>query len=102
KSLVLLDMERVITVSLQMQAANSQSARESMEELLRLVDTAGGQVIHAVTQKRGRPDPATLIGRGKAEELAIVGKKNAVHTFVFDQPLKPAQQRHLEEILSAK
>ncbi|OGR90937.1 MAG: GTPase HflX [Elusimicrobia bacterium RIFCSPLOWO2_01_FULL_59_12] len=95
-------MENVITVSLQTPDQNRSLVRGSMEELHRLVETAGGRVVQSITQRRHRPEPATLIGRGKALELAELGKQAGVQTFVFDQPLKPAQQRHLEDTLTAK
>jgi GTPase len=95
-------MENVITVGLQTARQSGRDARESMEELLRLVETAGGRSVESIMQKRDRPDAATLIGRGKVEELAELGRKNRVQTFIFDQALKPAQQRILEELLSAK
>jgi GTP-binding protein HflX len=95
-------MENVITVGLQTPSDTSQEVRESMEELLQLVETAGGRVMDSLLQKRDKPEPATLIGRGKVEELAELGRKENVHTFVFDQPLKPVQQRNLEEALGGK
>ncbi len=95
-------MERVIAVSLQTSADDRATARASMEELHQLIETAGGQLLESITQKRDRPEPATLIGRGKIEELAELGKTLKVQTFVFDQPLKPAQQRNLQEGLGAK
>jgi GTP-binding protein HflX len=73
-----------------------------MDELERLVETAGGRVIHSAIQKRDRPEPATLIGKGKVAELREAGERLRIQTFVFDQALKPAQQRQLEEILQAK
>jgi GTPase len=95
-------MEKIITVSLQTSRQSPQDVRASREELLRLVDTAGGHVVGSMVQKRARPDAATLIGRGKVEELTFLGRKNGVQTFIFDQALKPAQQRKLEDLLSAK
>ncbi len=95
-------MENVITVSLQTPSDKPQFVRESLEELERLVETAGGRVLESVTQKLNRPVPATLIGRGKVEELRERGAADGVRTFVFDQALKPAQQRNLEEALGGK
>ena len=95
-------MEKVITVGLQTNAQSANFTRDSMDELTRLVETAGGRVLESVIQKRDKPDPATLIGRGKAEELCDAGRHQGVQTFVFDHALKPAQQRQLEETLRAK
>jgi GTP-binding protein HflX len=95
-------MENVITVSLQTSADSALAVRESRQELQQLVETAGGRVVDSVTQKRDRPDPATLIGKGKVEELAERAHKAGIRSVVFDQALKPAQQRNLEEALSTK
>lgn len=95
-------MERVVAVSVQTSADSSASVRTSLEELHRLIETAGGQLLESAVQKRDRPDPATFIGRGKIEELALLRQKLQIQTFIFDQPLKPAQQRHLEEGLGTK
>ncbi len=50
-------------------------------------------------QRRDRPDPATFIGRGKADELAEVCRTLDADTVVFDEELTPAQQRNLQGIL---
>jgi GTPase len=95
-------MERIITVGLQTPDLNTRRVRESMDELSELVETAGGTVVESILQKREKPEPATLIGKGKVVELRELGERHRVNTFVFDRALKPAQQRQLEEILSAK
>ena len=50
-------------------------------------------------QRRDAPDPATYIGRGKAEELQRISEAADADTVVFDDELTPAQQRNLEQIL---
>ena len=64
-----------------------------------LVDTAGADVVARVMQRRDRPDPATFVGRGKADELAELSPGVDADTVVFDEELSPAQQRNLEGIL---
>src|SRR5690348_11670638 len=95
-------MEKVIAVSLQRQLQTDAAVRVSMEELHELVFTAGGEVVESTTQKKDRPDPATFVGKGKAAELAERAYKLKIHTLVFDDELKPVQQRNLEEITGAK
>jgi GTP-binding protein HflX len=95
-------MEKVITVGLQTPAQSPQFIRESMDELYRLADTAGGVVVYSLIQKRERLHPATLLGKGKVKELAHWIRQNSVRTVIFDQELKPVQQRNLEEALAAK
>ena len=70
-----------------------------LDELALLVDTAGADVMDRVMQRRVTPDPATYLGKGKAEELPAVCLAVDADTVVFDDDLCPAQQRNLEQIL---
>jgi GTP-binding protein HflX len=74
----------------------------SMEELKRLLETAGGEAVETVLKMKPEKDPATLIGKGKAAEIAAMVKEKAITLVVFDDDLSPGQQRHLEEIIPAK
>ena len=71
----------------------------SLDELALLVDTAGADEVARVLQRRESPDPATYIGRGKAEEVRRISEAADADTVVFDDELTPAQQRNLEQIL---
>ena len=71
----------------------------SLDELALLVDTAGADEAARVVQRREAADPATYIGRGKAEELRRISEAVDADTVVFDDELTPAQQRNLERIL---
>ena len=51
-------------------------------------------------QRRDRPDPATYIGSGKAEELRELAEALDIDLVVFDDELTPAQQRNLEKLFS--
>ncbi len=95
-------MERVITIGVQLKRQDAHESRASLEELSRLIETAGGEVVDTLLQKRDRPDPALYIGKGKAEELRQLAHQRKVHTIVFDEELKPNQQRMLEELTQAK
>ncbi len=95
-------MEKVIAVSLQRQQETDAAVQASMEELRELVSTAGGEVVESHIQKKDRPDPATFIGKGKVTELAEAAHKLKIGTLVFDDELKPAQQKNLEEITGTK
>lgn len=94
--------ERVITVALQASNREADTVQASLEELERLVETAGGQVVETHVQKRDRPDPALFIGKGKAAELAERVKKHQAQALIFDDELKPGQQQNLEEMIDAK
>jgi GTP-binding protein HflX len=77
-------------------------AEESMAEFRELVASAGGQVVAEVTQHRSRPDPATLIGAGKVEEIAGVAASTEADLVLFDHDLSPTQLRNLEAALPCR
>lgn len=67
-----------------------------MEELERLAETAGAQIIHRFTQPLRRITPATLMGRGKVDEVRSAVGELRPDLIVIDEDLTPAQQRNLE------
>lgn len=79
-----------------------QDIEESLRELERLVDSAGGVTVGRIIQRREKPDPATYIGKGKAEELKALQIQTQASTVIFDDQLSPAQQRNLENMLEVK
>lgn len=72
---------------------------DSLAELERLADTAGGVVVGTVTQKLDRPHPRTFIGAGKAEEVADLARATQATVVVFDDDLTPSQQANLEDAI---
>ena len=76
-----------------------ETATESLEELARLTATAGADPVRRELQRRTSPEPATYVGKGKAEELAELAVADDIDVVVFDDELSPAQQRNLEELL---
>jgi GTPase len=96
--------ERAILVSLvtdEMKRAGV-DADYSLRELVALAETAGVEVLAAVTQSREAPDPRWFIGKGKVEELRAVAHELGATTAIFDQELSGAQVRNLEEGLDLK
>jgi GTPase len=77
-------------------------AEASLDELALLAESAGAQVAGTVLQERKRRDPATLIGRGKVEEVKRLAEEEGAEVVFFDEDLSPAQQRNLEEALELK
>ena len=71
----------------------------SLDELTRLLDTAGSSVFARVTQIKDAPDPRTLIGAGKVREIRELCENNGISLVVFDGELSPAQIRNLEDDL---
>src|SRR5215472_2281178 len=74
------------------------SAEESLDELRDLAISAGADVVGETLQRRDRPDPATLIGGGKLEEIAGAAASADAHLILFDHDLSPSQQRNIERI----
>ena len=73
-------------------------AEESMAELRALAGSAGAEVVGEILQRRDRPDPATLIGAGKLEEIAGAAASLDADLVLFDHDLSPSQQRNIEKI----
>ena len=78
------------------------SAEESLAEFRELVSSAGGIVAAELVQRRARPDPATLVGAGKVEEIAGVAASTEADLVLFDHDLTPTQLRNLEAALPCR
>lgn len=70
---------------------------ESLEELTRLAETAGLNVVGQTIQRFDQPHTATYIGPGKVEEIKILVEELKVGVIIFDDELLPRQQRELEK-----
>ena len=77
-------------------------AEESLAEFRDLVWSAGGEVSAELLQRRPRPDPATLVGSGKVEEIAGVAASVEADLVLFDHDLSPTQLRNLESALPCR
>ncbi|HEY2468585.1 MAG TPA: GTPase HflX [Terracidiphilus sp.] len=77
-------------------------ADESLAEFRELVRSAGGDIAAEVMQRRPRPDPATLIGQGKVEEIAGIAASTEADLVLFDHDLSPTQLRNLEAALPCR
>ena len=78
------------------------SAEESLEELRALAMSAGAAIAGEFLQRRPRPDPATLIGRGKLEEIAGAAASVSADLLLFDHDLTASQQRNIEEVVHTR
>ena len=77
-------------------------ADESLAELRTLAESAGAKVVGEILQRRDRPDPATLIGAGKLEEIAGAAASVDADVLLFDHDLSPSQQRNIEKIIKRR
>jgi GTP-binding protein HflX len=96
-----LRLERVVLVGVAVDGS-VEAAERSVDELRRLAETAGAEVLDVMVQRRPRPDAGTFIGKGKARELAAAVEALGADTVVMDDELSPGQLRHLEELVDAK
>lgn len=78
------------------------SAEESLDELRDLAISAGAEIAGELLQRRDRPDPATLIGRGKLEEVAGAAASVSADLLLFDHDLTASQQRNVEKVVQAR
>ena len=77
-------------------------SEESLQELARLADTAGAEVVGMFLQKRDKPDTALFIGRGRADELTRECQALEADVCIFDEELTGIQMRNLEDMLRVK
>ena len=89
--------EKAVLVGVELPSKNHQVPLEySLDELERLAATAGATVVRKFTQQLRRVTPATLMGRGKVEEIQASLKELQPDLVIVDEDLSPAQQRNLE------
>jgi GTP-binding protein HflX len=74
-----------------------EQGRESLLELVELARSAGAEIAGTVFQVRESADPATLVGRGKLDEIRAEATAHKAPLIIFDSNLSPMQQRNIEE-----
>jgi GTP-binding protein HflX len=90
------DQDRVLIVGLMTDDITKERFEDGLAEIARLVETAGGEVLQTMQQKRSRPHPQTVVGAGKVQEIALTVQTLGANLVVFDRDLSPAQIRNLE------
>jgi GTP-binding protein HflX len=75
---------------------------DPLDELQGLAESAGARVVGSLTQRRETPDKTTYLGRGKVDELRVLGESKDADVVVFDNDLSPAQTRNLERATNLK
>ncbi|MBE9222150.1 GTPase HflX [Cyanobacterium stanieri LEGE 03274] len=94
--------ERVVLVGLMTDNLTPQKFDDSLQELQRLVESAGGKVLATLEQKRSQPHPQTVVGAGKVEEIALQVQSMGANLVAFDRDLSPSQARNLETQFGVK
>lgn len=90
---------RAVLVTLCTDNAKQKEVETSLDELERLLDTAGGEAVARLIQNKEAPDVRTVIGSGKVEELKQLCEANDIKLIIFDIDLSPSQIRNLENEL---
>jgi len=88
--------DRVLLVGLMTEDVTAQRFQDGLDELVRLVESAGGEVVETVQQKRSHPHPQTVVGQGKVEEITLLAHQLGANLIVFDRDISPSQARNLE------
>lgn len=88
--------KKAILVTIAESGAMLDECERSLNELERLLDTAGGECFSKVIQVKDKFDPRTCIGKGKVEEISEICRNNGITLVIFDFELTPAQIRNLE------
>ena len=88
-----------VLVGVAKKGSDSGECERSLDELARLLDTAGGRTFAKMIQSKESENPKTCIGSGKLEELKALCHDNDIHLAVFDTELSPSQIRNIEDAL---
>ncbi len=94
--------ERALLAALRLAVQRRSEVLESLDELGRLAEAAGAQVVGTVIQERQAPSPSLYLGRGKVEELKHLAREGEVDLLISDDSLTPVQERNLEQALGLK
>lgn len=96
-------MERAILVAApRRRSPDALQSDEHLEELARLADTAGAEIVGRVKQSIQAPTPRYYIGQGKVAELKAIAEQSGATLVVFDEQLSPAQGKALEAALELR
>ncbi len=94
--------ETAVLVGLITRDQDEAQAREYLDELAFLADTAGAEVKKHFLQRLDIPNHATFVGTGKLDEIGAYIKSHEVGTVIFDDDLSPTQLRNIEKVLECK
>ena len=90
--------EKAFLVGVILKGTSRVQIEEQLEELKFLADTAGADIIGKFTQNRSRPDPATFIGKGKAETIINQASELDCNLIIFNDDISPTQIKNLQKI----
>ena len=102
RTLELAEEEHAVLVGLITPQQNENKAREYLDELAFLADTAGAVTVKQFTQRCDAPNSSTFVGKGKLEEIADYVANNDVNLVIFDDDLTPKQMANIEKAVKVK
>ncbi len=94
--------ERALLAALRLPKQRRFEVEESLDELGRLAESAGAEVVGRVTQERAAPTPKLYFGKGKVDELKASSERQAANLVISDDSLSPIQERNLGGSLGLK
>jgi GTP-binding protein HflX len=97
-----IDYEKAVLIGIINKDQNEEKVKEYLDELEFLTYTAGGEVFKRFTQRMDIPNPKTMIGTGKMEEIEKYVEEHEIGSVIFDDELTPGQQRNIEKQLRCK
>jgi len=97
-----IDYEKTVLIGVINRDQNEEKVKEYLDELEFLTYTAGGEVLKRFVQKVDVPNPKTMIGSGKMNEIEDYVEANEIGSVIFDDELSPGQQRNIEKQLRCK
>lgn len=101
-SISTIEQERAVLVGLITPQQNETRAREYLDELDFLAETAGAETVKKFTQKCDAPNRTTFVGKGKLDEIATYIEENDINLAIFDDDLTPKQVSNIEKVLKVK
>lgn len=94
--------EKAVLVGVISQHQSEEQAREYLDELAFLAETAGAETLGRFLQKIESPHPKTFVGTGKIQEIKDFITERGIELVIFDDELSPSQLRNIERILECK
>jgi len=93
---------RAVAVHVTSQPVTSDAVTRSLDELKELAATAGVAIVETIIQRRPKPDPRYVVGKGKLQELTLAALQHDADLVIFDQDLSPSQARAIAETIENK
>lgn len=95
-------VEKAVLIGIINQEQSENQAKEYLDELAFLTETAGAEPVKIFTQRLDTPNPRTFVGSGKMTEIDLFVKQNQIDLIIFDDELSPSQLKNIEKIIGRR